>query len=54
MSRYDMLRHFADSWALAFMFGFFLLVVWRALRPSARQHMEEAATIILRDEEPAQ
>ncbi|WP_077228529.1 cbb3-type cytochrome c oxidase subunit 3 [Sphingomonas hengshuiensis] len=54
MSRYETLRHFADSWALAVMVGFFLLVVWRALRPSARQHMEEASTIILRDEEPAE
>ncbi|WP_188055250.1 MULTISPECIES: cbb3-type cytochrome c oxidase subunit 3 [unclassified Sphingosinithalassobacter] len=54
MSTYDTLRHFADSWGLLFLFGVFLFAVWRALRPSARAHMEEARTIPLRDEEPGQ
>ena len=49
---YDALRHFADSWGLLFMVGVFLLAVWRALRPSARHHMEDARTIPFRDEEP--
>lgn len=54
MSTYEILRHFADSWGLAFLVGLFLFAVWRALRPSAAQHMEDARMIPLRDEEPAQ
>ena len=54
MSRYEVLRHFADSWGLVFLIGIFLYAVWRALRPSAREDMEEASNIILRDEGPAQ
>ncbi|ATY33558.1 cbb3-type cytochrome c oxidase subunit 3 [Sphingomonas psychrotolerans] len=54
MSRYEVLRHFADSWGLAFLVGVFLLAVWRALRPSAASQMEEARMIPLRDEDPAQ
>ena len=42
MSDYDVLRHFADSWGLLFMVTIFVFAVWRALRPSARQDMEDA------------
>jgi cytochrome c oxidase cbb3-type subunit IV len=50
---YEALRHFADSWGLVFLFGVFLFAVWRALRPSARERMEEARRIPLHDEGPA-
>ncbi|MFZ5749236.1 MAG: cbb3-type cytochrome c oxidase subunit 3 [Pseudomonadota bacterium] len=54
MSTYDVMRHFADSWGLLFMFGIFTFAVWRALRPSARADFEDARNIPLRDEEPGQ
>ena len=38
---YHAMRTFADSWGLLFMFLVFLLVIWMALRPSARQAHEE-------------
>ena len=49
---YDAFRHFADSWGLVFLFLVFVTACWRALRPSARNDMETARTVILRDEEP--
>jgi len=51
-STYTLLREFADSWGLLFMTLLFLFAAWRALRPSARNDMEEARQIPLRDEEP--
>lgn len=45
MGTYDILRQFADSWALLAMTVFFLLVVARVLRPGARQAAQEAAAI---------
>ena len=33
---YHLLRTFADSWGLLFMFLVFVLVIFRALRPSAQ------------------
>jgi len=47
---YDGLRHAADSWGLLFMVCIFLLAMWRAVRPSARPHHEDAAQIPFRDE----
>lgn len=49
---YDALRHFADSWGLLFLTLVFLLVVWRACRPSARADHEAARQIPLSDEGP--
>lgn len=42
---YQALRTFADSWGLLFMLLVFILVIFRALRPSARQAHEDAAKI---------
>ena len=42
---YQLMRTFADSWGLLFMFLVFVLVVFRALRPSARKVQEDAANI---------
>ena len=42
---YHAMRTFADSWGLLFMFIFFILVIWMALRPSAKQSHDDAANI---------
>jgi len=50
MSTYDVLRHFADSWALVVMGGVFVgLCLW-PFRPGARPIADEAATSIFKDE----
>lgn len=46
MSRYELLRHFADSWALLGMCLLFLGLVGWALRPGARRHHDDAARMI--------
>jgi len=51
-STYTLLREIADSWGLLFMALIFVFAAWRALRPSARNDMEDARQIPLRDEEP--
>ncbi len=42
---YHAMRTFADSWGLLFMFLVFVLVVWLALRPSAKASHDDAANI---------
>ncbi|MBK8770560.1 MAG: cbb3-type cytochrome c oxidase subunit 3 [Rhizobiales bacterium] len=42
---YHAMRTFADSWGLLFMFLVFLLVIWMAVRPSAKPAHDEAANI---------
>jgi cytochrome c oxidase cbb3-type subunit IV len=42
---YQLMRTFADSWGLLFMFLVFVLVIFRALRPSARNAHDDAANI---------
>jgi cytochrome c oxidase cbb3-type subunit IV len=42
---YQLMRTFADSWGLLFMFLVFVLVVFRAMRPSARKTHDDAANI---------
>ncbi|MBL8791247.1 MAG: cbb3-type cytochrome c oxidase subunit 3 [Rhizobiales bacterium] len=42
---YHSMRTFADSWGLLFMFLTFVLVIWMALRPSAKKSHEDAANI---------
>ncbi|WP_373486860.1 cbb3-type cytochrome c oxidase subunit 3 [Blastomonas sp.] len=48
---YDDLRHFADSWGLLFMTLLFLFLVTWPLRKSARQHHEDAANMIFKDDD---
>jgi len=49
-STYEFLRHLADSWGLlAMVFVFLGLCLW-AFRPGARQHHEDAARMIFKDE----
>lgn len=50
MSTYELMRHFADSWALLAMTLLFLGLVGWALRPTARRHYDEAAQLIFRPE----
>jgi cytochrome c oxidase cbb3-type subunit IV len=47
---YHIMRTFADSWGLLFMFLVFLLVIFRALRPSARKPQEDAAQIPFKEQ----
>ncbi len=51
MSRYEMLRHFADSWALLAMVLLFLGFVGWTFRPGARRHHEDAARLIFRPDD---
>lgn len=52
---YTVLRHFADSWFLLAMFGFFASCILWAFRPGSRQlHAAAAASILREDAAPAQ
>ena len=42
---YQLMRSFADSWGLLFMFLVFVIVVFRALRPSSQKAHDDAANI---------
>ena len=48
---YTTLRHFADSWGLAFMVVSFLGLVAFALRPGAREWHRDAADSIFKDDD---
>ncbi|WP_313669808.1 cbb3-type cytochrome c oxidase subunit 3 [Sandarakinorhabdus sp.] len=50
MSRYELLRQFADSWALLGMCLLFLGFVGWTFRPGARRHHDEAAKLIFRSD----
>jgi cytochrome c oxidase cbb3-type subunit IV len=47
---YQLMRTFADSWGLLFMVLIFVIAVFRALRPSARQRHDEAANIPFKED----
>lgn len=47
---YQLMRTFADSWGLLFMFLVFVFVVFRAFRPSAQQAHKDAANIPFKEE----
>ncbi|WP_114965414.1 cbb3-type cytochrome c oxidase subunit 3 [Alkalilacustris brevis] len=54
METYTMLRTFADSWHLLFMFLFFIGVVLFVFRPGSREVHEETSNMIFRnDDRPA-
>lgn len=50
MSKYDLLRHFADSWGLVAMTLLFLGLVGWTFRPGARRHLDDAAHMIFRSD----
>ena len=47
---YDTLRHFADSYWLAFMVILFVGIVLYTFRPGARRKADEAAQIPLKED----
>lgn len=47
---YHILRSFADSWGLLFMFLVFVFVIFWAMRPSARRVHEDAASIPFKED----
>ena len=51
MSRYDILRHMADSWGLVAMSVVFLALCAWPFRPGARRINDDAATMIFKDED---
>jgi len=53
-SMYDLLRHFADSWGLLLMIGIFLALCAWPFRPGGRQHSDEAARMIFKEESDGQ
>ncbi|GAA6181441.1 MULTISPECIES: cbb3-type cytochrome oxidase subunit 3 [unclassified Shimia] len=54
METYSLLREFADSWMLLFLFGFFMAIVFWVFRPGANKEHRESANIPFRhDDKPA-
>lgn len=54
METYSLLREFADSWMLLFLFAFFIGVVLWVFRPGARNTHQDTADIPFRhDDKPA-
>lgn len=51
MDIYSLLREFADSWALLFLFAFFLGVILWAFRPGSGEAHRESAGIPFRHED---
>jgi cytochrome c oxidase cbb3-type subunit 4 len=51
METYTLLRQFADSWMLLFLFAFFIGVVIWVLRPGASKVYEEPRNIPFRHED---
>ena len=51
METYTLLRHFADSWMLLFLFLFFIGVVIWVFRPGAKKKHEDQADIPFRHED---
>ena len=49
METYSLLRQFADSWMLLFLFLFFIGVVFWAFRPGSTKTYEDAANIPFRN-----
>ena len=55
METYTLLRTFADSWHLLFMFLFFIGAFLFILRPGANQKHRDSANMIFRnDDKPAE
>ncbi len=48
---YTLLRHFADSWFLIFMFAIFVGAGFWAFRPGSRAMQDDAASTIFRNED---
>lgn len=53
MDTYSILRHFADSWMLLFMFLFFSCVILRVLIRKASHYKDPAEMIFRHEDRPA-
>lgn len=54
MDTYSLLREFADSWMLLFLFGFFVAVIFWVFRPGSRETYKDTSDIPFRhDDKPA-
>lgn len=54
METYSLLREFADSWMLLFLFSFFVSVILWVFRPGSRSTYQDTADIPFRhDDKPA-
>lgn len=54
METYSLLREFADSWMLLFLFVFFVCVVFWVIRPGSTKEYDDTADIPFRhDDKPA-
>ena len=54
METYSLLREFADSWMLLFLFAFFIGVIVWVVRPGASKEYKDTASIPFRlDDTPA-
>jgi cytochrome c oxidase cbb3-type subunit 4 len=51
MSFYDTLRHFADSYGLAIMFGFYLLACGWYFLPHASRHVDDVKNSIFKEDD---
>ena len=51
METYSLLREFADSWMLLFLFAFFAAVVLWVFRPGSTQSYKDPASIPFRHED---
>mgnify|MGYP006286091173 CR=1 FL=1 len=51
METYSLLRQFADSWALLFLFLFFIAVILWVLRPGGTKTYRDSADIPFRHED---
>ena len=51
METYSLLREFADSWMLLFLFTFFVVVVFWVFRPGSKKTYSETADIPFRNDD---
>ncbi len=51
MDTYSLMREFADSWMLLFLFLFFLGVILWVFRPGSSREQRDSANIIFRHED---
>ena len=54
MNLYEILRHFADSWFLILIFGLYLILCGWHFLPRAKDGVEQASTIIFREDDDVQ
>ena len=51
METYSLLREFADSWGLLYMFLIFVAVIFFTFRPGSKKQAEKNANIVLKEDE---